>query len=295
MALATCPRPRPAAPDPALLAYEAMAPFYDRFTADYDYARWLAGIEQWAQTQGLHGRRLLDVACGTGKSFAPMLARGYHVTACDLSPAMVAEARRKWGGGARIHVEDMRRLPWRSTFDLVTCLDDAVNYLLTRDDLASALGSMARVLRPGGVLVFDTNSLRTYRSTFAQTFQVASDGWRFTWQGDGSAGFKPGGVATARVTAKGAYPGSPSKHVQRHWPIAELRAACQEAGFGHITFRGQVTGARLMGEPDEDEHTKIMCLAVKRTHMRVVGGTTPPWHAERTQGRYEGGSMVIKA
>ena len=38
------------------------------------------------------GERVLDVACGTGKSFMPFLARGWDVTACDLSPAMLARA-----------------------------------------------------------------------------------------------------------------------------------------------------------------------------------------------------------
>ena len=90
--------------DPALAAYEALAPFYDEFTAGYDYDRWLDGLEALALEHGLRGRSLLDVACGTGKSFMPMLARGYEVTACDLSPAMVELARegargRAAGGG----------------------------------------------------------------------------------------------------------------------------------------------------------------------------------------------------
>ena len=45
----------------------------------------------------LQGRRLLDVACGTGKSFIPMLERGWEVTACDISAAMVEVARGKVG------------------------------------------------------------------------------------------------------------------------------------------------------------------------------------------------------
>ena len=52
----------------------------------------------------LRGRRLLDVACGTGRSFLPMLERGYDVTACDISPAMAARAREKSGGAARVLV-----------------------------------------------------------------------------------------------------------------------------------------------------------------------------------------------
>jgi SAM-dependent methyltransferase len=285
----------PTGPDAALVAYEALAPVYDRFTEDYDYPKWLDGIEHWALAHGLEGRQLLDVACGTGKSFAPMLARRYQVTACDISPAMVLEARKNLGARARVVVADMRALPWASSFDFVTCLDDAVNYLLSKADLDAALTSMARTLRPGGVLVFDTNSLATYRSAFAQTFEVTSGDWRFTWRGEADANFKRGGLASATIEASGPEPLSPSRHIQRHWSPEVIASACRRAGFQDVLFRGQVTGAQLLGEPDEEKHTKILCLAVKR-RLRAVR-----WNARTHDGslvakiQSEGAAMVIKA
>src|SRR3954466_9469538 len=119
--------------DPAI-AYDALAPFYDRFTADYEHEPVLEQIEALAVERGLDGRRVLDVACGTGKSFLPLMLRGYDVTACDVSPEMVQRARQKLAprDRGRVVVADMRALPWEGEFDLVTCLDDAVNYLLTR-------------------------------------------------------------------------------------------------------------------------------------------------------------------
>src|SRR2546423_10557691 len=123
--------PTAAADDPAFVAYERLAPFYDRFTESYDYDRWLPRLEAIALDHGLSGKRLLDVGCGTGKSFAPMLARGYEVVGCDISPAMVERARERFGDRAEVFVADMRELPRIDTFDLVTCLDDALNYVLT--------------------------------------------------------------------------------------------------------------------------------------------------------------------
>src|SRR5918999_5453223 len=111
--------------DPALEAYEAFAPYYDRYTELYGHEVWLANIEQVARGLGLSGRRLLDVGCGTGKSFMPLLARGYHVVACDVSPEMVARARERaapWG--AEVTVADARELPDLGSFDLATSLDD---------------------------------------------------------------------------------------------------------------------------------------------------------------------------
>src|SRR4051794_13338524 len=112
MGTATTVRRTPHLPeDPALAAYEEMALVYDAFTSAYDYGRWLSAIEDYAREHGFEGRDVFDVACGTGKSFVPMVERGFRVTACDLSPAMVRLAERKAAGLADIHVADMRSLP----------------------------------------------------------------------------------------------------------------------------------------------------------------------------------------
>src|SRR6478735_8130472 len=99
------------APRWAEIAYEAIAPVYDDFTAHHDYELWLGNLMPALERCGLHGDRLLDVACGTGKSFIPMLQRGWKVTACDISPAMVELARQKVGDEVELFVADMRELP----------------------------------------------------------------------------------------------------------------------------------------------------------------------------------------
>ena len=144
-------------------AYAVLAPAYDLLTAEYAYGPWLAAIEWLAVRHGLSGRRLLDVGCGTGKSFMPLLDRGFDVTACDISPEMVAAARAKAGGRADVLVADMRRLPMLGEFDLITCIDDAINHLLGPDEVADTLAGLRENLAPGGLLVFDVNTLAAYR------------------------------------------------------------------------------------------------------------------------------------
>lgn len=247
---------------PALAAYEPLAPFYDRFTADSAYEPVMDQVERWALAQGLRGKRLLDVGCGTGNSFRPMLERGYAVTACDISPAMVAEARRK-APGVDVLVADMRALPWRRSFDLVTCVDDAVNYLLDEDDLDAAVASMAAALDPRGILVFDTTSLATYRTEFAEEFDVDAGGLRFRWCGEASPGMQPGELVSMTLTVETPDGRRGSRHVQRHWPVERLRRACVAAGFGQVVFRGLAPGPLLEGEPDEEVHLKVVCLAAR--------------------------------
>ncbi|HVE69452.1 MAG TPA: class I SAM-dependent methyltransferase [Solirubrobacteraceae bacterium] len=249
----------------ALPAYEVLAPFYDRYTADYEHDRVLEQVEALALEHGLTGRRVLDVGCGTGKSFLPLLERGYDVTGCDISPRMVERARGKLGqaDAARVVVADMRALPWRRAFDLVTCLDDGLNYLLTESELTAALRSIAGALRRGGLAIFDVNSLRTYRETFAEDFVVESGQTVFEWRGEGSPDVEPGGVCSAvldvRVSRGRLH--ATSRHTQRHHPRATVEAACARAGMRALDVRGVARGAHLVDDPDEDVHRKLVFVA----------------------------------
>src|SRR2546429_9330527 len=109
-------------------AYDAFADRYDAFTWDHDYEDWVSTLEEVARAHGLTGDRVLDVACGTGKSLLPWLERGYRVVGCDLSAGMLARAGGKVGDRARLEGADMRRLPPGRPADPVTCLGDSVNY-----------------------------------------------------------------------------------------------------------------------------------------------------------------------
>ena len=146
----------------AATAYDDLAPHYDDFTAAYPHDAWVDAIERRATELGLTGRRALDLACGTGKSTLPLLARGYSVLACDISEGMVREARRKLPEYSDAFlVADMRDLPAIGEFDLVLCLDDAVNYLVSDGELEATFAGVASVLAPDGV--FDSTSTRWRR------------------------------------------------------------------------------------------------------------------------------------
>jgi len=251
----------------ALPAYEVLAPFYDHFTADYEHEAVLEQVEELALAHGLRGRRVLDAGCGTGKSFLPLLRRGYDVTACDISPRMVERARSKLAerDAERVVVADMRALPWRRAFDLVTCLDDGLNYLLAESELAGALRSIGAALRPGGLAVFDVNSLRTYRETFAEEFVVESGHTVFEWRGEGTGKVSPGDLCSAVLDVRmaGGRLRATSRHTQRHHPPASIAAACARAGLRVRAERGVAPGPRLVDDPDEDVHRKLVFVAGK--------------------------------
>jgi SAM-dependent methyltransferase len=256
-------------PDQALEAYDGLAPHYDDFTAGYDYERWIDALEEVAIRYGVRGSRLLDVGCGTGKSFLPMLERGWEVVACDLSPGMVERARAKVEpGAAELLVADMRELPVLGRFDLITCLDDAVNYLTSAEELEAALRGFERNLRPGGVAIFDANTLATYRTSFATDAALERDGAFFCWRGEASADAQPGTLASAWIEVfssegDGTWRRSRTRHLQRHHPREEVERAAGDAGLELMAVLGQSTGARLEPQADEELHQKVVYVVRK--------------------------------
>lgn len=246
----------------AHVAYEAMAPIYDDFTAHHDTTDWLEKLLAALERQGLRGERLLDVGCGTGKSFLWMLERGWTVTACDISPAMLEVARAKAGGEAELSVADMRELPVLGEFDLVWALDDAVNYLLDGEELESALRGMASNLAPSGLLLFDLNTLHSYRTFFAETAIVETSGRRLLWRGQGSTETPPGSISESRFEVEGAgEPVAAHVHRQRHFPEAEVLATIERAGLESVGVFGHGFDAVLEQPLEELTHTKAIYIA----------------------------------
>ena len=229
----------------AEIAYEAIAPFYDDFTAHHDYELWLGNLLPELERLGLQGNRLLDVACGTGKSFIPMLSRGWEVTASDISAAMVELARAKVGDAVDLSVADMRDLPDFGEFDLVWCLDDAVNYLLSGEELEQALRRDAAQPRP--------RRAADVRRQHAQRLP------HLLRRRSGGRARRPAAGLEGPLDARTRAPGSiseasfevlplegedgpripPEMHRQRHFPEAEVLASAGGAGleclevFGH--------------------------------------------------------------
>jgi SAM-dependent methyltransferase len=250
-------------------AYRATAPVYDTLTRHHDYPLWTSILERLAREQGLEGERVLDVACGTGKSFVPFLARGYDVVACDISDAMLERAREKAGPGVPLHRRDMRRLGRLGSFDFVTCLCDAVNHLTDPEELGRLFAGIAENLAPRGVFLFDVNAVSCYRTFWATDSLATDDGLALVWRGRAPADFAPGGLARAELLVlttrdDGFWDEVAIEHVERHHPEALIRAAASEAGLEIASLHGLLGDGSPEPGLDELRHNKAVYVARHR-------------------------------
>jgi len=254
------------AADHAARAYDVFAGFYDDFTRAHDHARWTGILERLAREHGLRGNRLLDLGCGTGESFLPMLARGYDVTACDISPEMLAHANAKADGRARLLEQDLRALPLVGTFDLVWSLGDALNYLQSEAELTAALRGAAANLALDGLLVFDVNTLATFRRLYSSLLVHADERRVLILDGHGSPALPAGGRAEVwidRLTpgTDGWWARERSVHHHRHHPAGSVRRALARAGLELLAECGSLLDGELEPELDETRHVKAVLLA----------------------------------
>jgi SAM-dependent methyltransferase len=268
---------RPA--DQVLEAYDALAPIYDVLISAYPHERWLAGLEQLALAHGLAGRRVLDLACGTGESFLPLVARGYQVVGCDISGEMLNRARAK-APAVELHREDMRRLPKLGSFDLVTCIDDALNYFLSEHELEDALRGIARNLGPDGIAIWDLNTLAQYHRQFASDLILDQDGTFIGWRGARRAKpLRAGERIAVAVDAfidigDGYWRRITSVHYQRHWPASTIERLSRRAGLQLLDVRGQHPGAVIDSVLAELIHTKAIYVACRtnKEELMSIGG-----------------------
>lgn len=102
------------------------------------------------------GAELLDVPCGGGRLALAMAARGYRMTAVDISEQFLDHARaHDEASRVRWLRQDMRDLPGPERFDGAFCYGNSFGYL---DDAGNEafLRSVATALKPGARFVLET-------------------------------------------------------------------------------------------------------------------------------------------
>jgi SAM-dependent methyltransferase len=157
---------RPAGPAESARAnrswWDAEAPSYQRehgdFLGDVDLLWCPEGVrEAEARLLGdVQGRDVLEVGCGAAQGARWLVTAGARVTAFDVSAGQLAEARRldRRSGVTvpRLVQADAQSLPFRdAVFDVVASAFGAIPFVA---DSAGTMRELARVLRPGGRLVF---------------------------------------------------------------------------------------------------------------------------------------------
>ncbi len=178
------------------------------------------------------GARLLDVPCGQGRHAHLLAEAGYDVDGIDYSPQLLAVARQR-GSGRRLRYTrgDMRRLParWTRRFDAVLNLFTSFGFFLAPDDDVRVIAEIARVLKPGGLLIWHGGSRDGVMARFlARDWWRASDGTLFAQE----RSFDPlSGFLTIRSEWQGRAGTGERQHRIRLYSASHLAEMLRAAGL----------------------------------------------------------------
>lgn len=134
------------------MSYENFAYVYDALMEDAPYPQWLQWVKQQRERHGVKGRRMLDLACGTGELSLLLAREGFEVTGVDLSEDMLTVASGKaLAEGAHLTFlqQDMRALCGLHDFDMVTIFCDSLNYLETETEVKETFRHVHAALKAG--------------------------------------------------------------------------------------------------------------------------------------------------
>lgn len=253
-------------------AYNRFAAIYDEHTAQNDYEMWLGQVLlPELENHGLRQGWALDIGCGTGRAFDPLLERGWQLVGCDLSRGMLAQAKRKYGSrrvqllevdGREVPaVRPAPGFPGQGAFDLILLLNDVLNYMTEDGSLERAFAGVKRNLNPEhGLAVFDVNSLSLFREGFTSGVRevMTARGWE--WRGLTEEA-KPGVVYEAQLSGRGV---ETHLHRQRHWPAEQVRVALEASDLRCVASLGQREEDDrivLTRAPDEERDDKVIYIA----------------------------------
>ncbi len=138
--------------------YGVIAHWYDELYSFRDSV----DLQFFLSCAGRPGMRILELGCGTGRISIPLARAGQHVTALDLSQAMLARLREKLAaepGAVQEHMVtvqgSMAEFDLAERFDLILIPFRAFQHLLTTAEQRSCLACIRRHLAEDGRLVLD--------------------------------------------------------------------------------------------------------------------------------------------
>ena len=166
-------------------AYGSFAWVYDMFMDNIPYEQWAKYLCEILQENGVSDGLLLDLGCGTGSMTQLLAKKGYDMIGVDSAPEMlqIAMEKKEASGQDILYLlQDMREFELYGTVRGVVSICDSMNYMTDTTDLLQVFRLVNNYLDPGGVFVFDLNTVYKYQSlgdcVIAENRGEASFIWR---------------------------------------------------------------------------------------------------------------------
>lgn len=178
------------------------------------------------------GARILDVPCGQGRHAHLLAESGFEVDGLDYSAHLLKKAKARGTSKTLRYTQgDMRALPtrWTERFDAVVNLFTSFGFFTDPNDDLRVVREFARVLKPGGVLVWHGGSRDGVMARFLERdWWTTDDGTMVAHE----RSFDPlSGLISIRSTFRGPNVDGNREYQIRLYTATRLSEICAEAGL----------------------------------------------------------------
>ncbi|WP_226646705.1 class I SAM-dependent DNA methyltransferase [Mesobacillus subterraneus] len=235
------------------MSYGRFAYLYDELMQDVPYDEWVSIVEAYKEKYQVNGMKLFDLACGTGELSVKFAQKGYEVTGADLSSDMLSVAQAKAQAQSlqiQFFQQDMTELDDLGEFDIIGIFCDSLNYLESEQAVRQTFEGVHRLLKKGGLFLFDVHSVYKMEHIFADaTFTWDDEEITYIWnsfRGEGTNSVEHELTFFVLDESSGKYDRVDELHYQRTYPEDAYVKWLEQAGFENI----DVTGDYTMKSPD---------------------------------------------
>lgn len=249
--------------------YTGFSMVYDQLMDNVPYEDWCAYLTGLLRDYGCREGLVLELGCGTGALTRLLAQAGYDMIGLDSSPDMLSIARERQAeeGTEILYLQqDMREFELYGTVRAIVSVCDCMNYLMEYEELVQVLRLADNYLDPGGVFVFDMNTVYKYREILGeQTIGENREEGSFLWENyfDEEQGINEYDLTLFVREKDGRYRKFEETHFQRAYEVEDVKRAIQEAGMELVGMYDNWTRS----EPGKE--SERICFVAREVKKRV--------------------------
>ncbi|MCI8638647.1 MAG: class I SAM-dependent methyltransferase [Coprococcus sp.] len=222
-------------------AYTGFAHVYDIFMDNIPYNEWAQYLTGLLEKYGAKSGLLLELGCGTGTMTELLAAAGYDMIGVDSSEEMLEEALQKRVESGRDILylqQDMREFELYGTVRAVVSICDSVNYITDPAELLEVFRLVNNYLDPGGVFIFDFNTLYKYQEVLGDcTIAENRENCSFIWD---NYYYEDEKINEYELTLfireeENLYRRYEETHFQRAYTLEEMVSLVKRSGLEYVT------------------------------------------------------------
>lgn len=215
------------------MSYEDFAYYYDSLMDEKFYEDYVAFIDKHVPSYNT----VLELGCGTGEIATILASKDKAIYATDLSKDMLEVARLKAiekNVSVMLARIDMADFKIDQHVDLILCLCDSLNYILSKKRVLSTFNNVYESLKHKGTFIFDVDSMYKMNVVLKNYLEEQDDpDFYFKWSVENIA---TGEVKhKVKIIDKENNETVDEEHHQKTLEVKEYKELLNKAGFKDIT------------------------------------------------------------